>query len=141
MLLGRDSMAAPAVAANRKRRLFGAKEPELHQRVLGVLNKVTDDKSKYREIKFELMRLPLPEADPASLEQVVKCFFTKAVREQRFSSHYADLVEEICRVPATQIQLGDTTQSLSYRLRVALLHRCQSEFANHMSMVEIGVYR
>ncbi|CUG90611.1 Hypothetical protein, putative, partial [Bodo saltans] len=138
MMLGRDAMAAPAVASSRKRRLFGAKEPELHQRVLGVLNKVTDDKSKYREIKFELMRLPLPEADPVSLEQVVKCFFAKAVREQRFSSHYADLVEEICRVPPNQIQLGDTTQSLSYRLRVALLRRCQEEFANHRSMVEIA---
>jgi hypothetical protein len=138
MLLGRDSMAAPAAPSSRKRRLFGAKEPELHQRVLGVLNKVTDDKSKYREIKFELMRLPLPEADPASLEQVVKCFFAKAVREQRFSSHYADLVEEICRVPPNQVQLGDTTQSLSYRLRVALLRRCQEEFANHRSMVEIA---
>lgn len=138
MLLGRESMAAPAAPVDRKRRLFGAKEPELHQRVLGVLNKVTDDKSKYREIKNELMRLPLPEADPQSLELVVKCFFAKAVREQRFSSHYADLVEELCRVPPNQIQLGDTTQSLSYRLRVALLRRCQEEFANHRSMAEVA---
>jgi hypothetical protein len=138
LLLGRDAMAAPAAHVDRKRRLFGDKEPELHQRVLGVLNKVTDEQSKYREIKNELMRLPLPEADPQSLELVVKCFFAKAVREKRFSSHYADLVEEICRVPPNQIQLGDTTQSLSYRLRVALLRRCQEEFANHKSMSEIA---
>lgn len=137
LLLGRDAMAAPAVPINRKRRLFGEKEPELHQRVLGVLNKVTDDDRKYREIKNELMRLPLPEANPQSLEQVVKVFFAKAVREQRFSSHYADLVEEICRVPPGQAQPGDKTESLTYRLRVALLQRCQQEFLVHKSLSEL----
>lgn len=133
LLLGRDGMAAP-VQVQRKRRLFGEKEPELHQRVLGVLNKVTDDQSKYREIRNELMRLPLPEADPASLDFVVKCFFKKAVMEQRFSSHYANLVEEICKIPPGQIQTGDVKDSLSYRLRVQLLCQCQHEFSNHRSL-------
>jgi hypothetical protein len=113
----------------RRRGLFGEVEKkQLHHMVVAVLNKVTTDPVKFREVKNELLRLPIPEANAEQLEKIVDAFFTKAVREQHFSHSYADLIVALCKVPQGQHIVGDKTQSLEYRLRVALLKRCQSEF-------------
>ncbi|KPI88489.1 hypothetical protein ABL78_2385 [Leptomonas seymouri] len=113
----------------RRRGLFGEVEKKkIHHMVVAVLNKVTTDPAKFREVKNELLRLPIPEANAEQLTKIVDAFFTKAVREQHFSHSYADLIVALCKVPQGQHIVGDKTQSLEYRLRVALLKRCQSEF-------------
>ncbi|KAL7698527.1 MIF4G domain containing protein [Lotmaria passim] len=117
----------------RRRGLFGEVEKKkIHHMVVAVLNKVTTDPEKFREVKNELQRLPIPEANAEQLEKIVDAFFTKAVREQHFSRSYADLIAVLCKVPQGQQIVGDKTQSLEYRLRVALLKRCQSEFVQNV---------
>ncbi|KAG5482932.1 hypothetical protein LSCM1_06970 [Leishmania martiniquensis] len=113
----------------RRRGLFGEVEKkEIHHMVVAVLNKVTTDPVKFREVKNELLRLPIPEANAEQMTRIVDTFFTKAVREQHFSHSYADLIAALCKVPQGQHIVGDKTQSLEYRLRMALLKRCQAEF-------------
>ncbi|KEG11005.1 putative eukaryotic initiation factor 4a [Trypanosoma grayi] len=113
----------------RKRGLFGEVErKELHQLVISILNRVTNDAEKYREVKNELLRLPIPEANDMMLAKIVEVFFMKAVKEQHFSNSYADLVSALCKVPEGQKLIGDKSQSLEFRLRQQLLHRCQMEF-------------
>ncbi|KPA75060.1 hypothetical protein ABB37_08743 [Leptomonas pyrrhocoris] len=118
----------------RRRGLFGEVEKKkIHHMVVAVLNKVTTDPAKFREVKNELLRLPIPEANAEQLTKIVDAFFSKAVREQHFSHSYADLIVALCKVPQGQHIVGDKTQSLEYRLRVALLKRCQSEFEQSVS--------
>ncbi|CAJ1987556.1 eIF4G2 / Eukaryotic translation initiation factor 4 gamma type 2 [Leishmania donovani] len=113
----------------RRRGLFGEVEKKkIHHMVVAVLNKVTTDPVKFREVKNELLRLPIPEANAEQMTKIVDAFFTKAVREQHFSHSYADLIAALCKVPQGQHIVGDKTQSLEYRLRMALLKRCQAEF-------------
>ncbi|GET87318.1 hypothetical protein, conserved [Leishmania tarentolae] len=113
----------------RRRGLFGEVEKKkIHHMVVAVLNKVTTDPVKFREVKNELLRLPIPEANAEQMTKIVNAFFTKAVREQHFSHSYADLIAALCKVPQGQHIVGDKTQSLEYRLRMALLKRCQAEF-------------
>lgn len=113
----------------RRRGLFGEVEKKMiHHMVVAVLNKVTTDPVKFREVKNELLRLPIPEANTEQMTKIVDAFFTKAVREQHFSHSYADLIAALCKVPQGQHIVGDKTQSLEYRLRMALLKRCQAEF-------------
>ncbi|KAG5509153.1 hypothetical protein JKF63_06162 [Porcisia hertigi] len=121
----------------RRRGLFGEVEKKkIHHLVVAVLNKVTTDPVKFREVKNELLRLPIPEANAEQLTKIVDAFFTKAVREQHFSHSYADLIVALCKVPQGQHIVGDKTQSLEYRLRMALLKRCQAEFVQSIRAEE-----
>ncbi|KAG5483088.1 hypothetical protein LSCM4_07303 [Leishmania orientalis] len=121
----------------RRRGLFGEVEKkEIHHMVVAVLNKVTTDPVKFREVKNELLRLPIPEANAEQMAKIVDAFFTKAVREQHFSHSYADLIVALCKVPQGQHIVGDKTQSLEYRLRMALLKRCQAEFLQSIQAEE-----
>ncbi|RNE98092.1 putative eukaryotic initiation factor 4a, partial [Trypanosoma conorhini] len=125
----REAPVSVSTTIGRKRGLFGDLEPkQLHQHVISVLNRVSNETRKYREVKNELLRLPIPEANDATLASIVEVFFIKAVREQHFSNLYADLVSALCKVPEGQRIVGDKAQSLEYRLRQQLLHRCQMEF-------------
>lgn len=126
-----ETPIAVAPSTLRRRGLFGEVEKkQIHHMVVAVLNKVTTNPEKFREVRNELMRLPIPEASAEQLTKIVDAFFMKAVREQHFSHSYADLIVALCKVPEGQHIVGDKTQSLEYRLRVALLKRCQSEFVN-----------
>ncbi|ESS68156.1 hypothetical protein TCDM_03132 [Trypanosoma cruzi Dm28c] len=125
----RDAPVSVSSTLGRKRGLFGEVErKELHHLVISILNRVSNDTEKYREVKNELLRLPIPEANDAMLAKIVDVFFLKAVREQHFSNLYADLVSALCKVPGGQRIVGDKQQSLEYRMRQQLLHRCQMEF-------------
>lgn len=126
---GRKDIPIPMASGFRRKGLFGdAERKELHQMVIAVLNKVTSDASKFREVKNELMRLPIPEASPEQLSSVVDVFFLKAVREPHFSHCYADLIAALCKIPEGHHLTGDKRLSLEYRLRHALIKRCQKEF-------------
>lgn len=127
-----DRLDAPIAVSNtlgRKRGLFGDVErKELHHHVISILNRVAGDATKYREVKNELLRLPIPEASDEMLKNIVNVFFMKAVREQHFANLYADLVVELCKVPEGQRIVGNKSQSLEFRMRQQLLSRCQEEF-------------
>ncbi|RNF07965.1 putative eukaryotic initiation factor 4a [Trypanosoma rangeli] len=125
----RDAPVSVSTTIGRKRGLFGGVEQkQLHQCVISVLNRVSNDAVKFREVKNELLRLPIPEANDVMLAKIAEVFFFKAVQEQHFSCLYADLVSALCKVPEGQRLVGDKAQSLEYRLRQQLLHRCQVEF-------------
>nr|CCC92788.1 conserved hypothetical protein [Trypanosoma congolense IL3000] len=130
--LWEDRLDAPIVVCStlgRKRGLFGDVAPkELHNHVMSILNRVTEEAEKYREVKNELLRLPIPEASDEMLNKIVHVFFVKAVREHKFASLYADLVVELCKVPEGQRIGGNKTQSLEFRMRQQLLSLCQAEF-------------
>lgn len=129
----RKDMPIAVNTSVRRRGLFGsAEKKDLHQMVIAVLNKVTSDPAKFREVRNELLRLPIPEASTAQLDDVVAVFFTKAVHEQHFCHSYADLIAALCKVPQGQQIAGDKTLSLEYRLRLSLIRRCQREFAAGM---------
>nr|CCM14105.1 eukaryotic initiation factor 4a, putative [Leishmania guyanensis] len=126
-----------AQSSLRRRGLFGeVEQKKIHNMVVAVLNKVTTDPVKFREVKNELLRLPIPESNAEQLTKIVDAFFNKAVREQHFSHSYADLIVALCKVPQGQHIVGDKTQSLEYRLRMALLKRCQAEFVQSVRAEE-----
>ncbi|KAG8340531.1 MIF4G domain [Trypanosoma vivax] len=130
--LWEDRVDAPINVSNsigRKRGLFGeVGKKELHHYVMSILNRVTGDSEKFSEVRNELLRLPIPEANDTELEKIVDIFILKAVRDQPFASQYADLIVALCKVPEGQRIMGDKAQSLEFRMRQRLLSRCQTEF-------------
>ncbi|CCW65305.1 unnamed protein product [Phytomonas sp. EM1] len=125
----RKAIPIAVYAPLRRRGIFGvASKKEIHHMVLSVLNKVTTDAEKFQEVKKELLRLPIPEANAEQLDSIVGVFFKKAVYEQHFSRSYAELMAALCKVPQGQHIIGDKTLSPEYRMRRALLPRCQQMF-------------
>lgn len=109
------SSSIPIAQARRQRGLFGAvREKQLHQMVVAVLNKVSDDEKKFREVRTELMNLPVPEAAPEELDRVLQAFLRKAIAEPCFSMLYARLMECLClRAPTSGSTLHSSARQPS----------------------------
>ena len=109
---------------------------QIQHKVMSILSRVTPQ--KYQELQKELMELPLKQTDDNELKEVVRVFFEKAVQEQTFSSLYANLVADVCRVTDAEKELEKEVRDklLAYRMRRELLSTCQEEFQRPLQLSE-----
>lgn len=120
----------------RRRGLFGAaKDKTLDQMVLATLNKVSTDREKFKDVKVELLNLPLPEASDEVLQKVIQVFLRKAILEPKFSHLYAELMRHLCiQVPPPPGKEGkpfsDAPPASSLEVRVGreVVELCREKF-------------